>query len=105
LHLAEALAGPIEPHRLLGISRGAFHRLRERERPLRTLLVTDLPEAGLGLVLRWLAAGAPLSARTVGDQVVPPQAGRYLGWRMTAERVTRVGIGAALRMPATEMVP
>jgi hypothetical protein len=100
LHLAAALFPALEPRQLLGITRGALQRLRERERLLRTLLAADLPEASLGLVLRWLAPGAPPSARTVNDVVIPAAAGRYLAWRMTAARVARVGLAEALRMPA-----
>ena len=100
VHLAATLFGEVEPHRLLGLSRGAFHRLRERERLLRGLLAEELPQAGLGLVVRWLAPGAPRSARTIAGQVIPPGAGRYLGWRMSADRIARVGVADALRMPA-----
>jgi hypothetical protein len=32
------------------------------------------------------------------NTVLPPFAGRYLAWRMLAERVERVGIGEAVRM-------
>ena len=98
LHLAAALAPTLPPHRLLGMSRGSYHRLRERERMLRTLFAGDLDGVGLALVLRWLAPGAPPSARTVAAVVIPPLAGRYLAWRMTEERVARVGVGEALRL-------
>lgn len=100
LHLAGALFPALEPQQLLGISRGALYRLRSRERVLRTLFHADLNQASLGLVLRWLVSGAPPSARTVGNVMVPPAAGRYLAWRMTTERVARVGLATALRMPA-----
>lgn len=100
LHLAHALFPALEPQQLLGISRGALYRLRSRERVLRTLFHADLNQPSLGLVLRWLVGGAPPSARTVGNVMVPPAAGRYLAWRMTAERVARVGLADALRMPA-----
>ena len=98
LHLAAALVPAREPHLLLGMSRGSYHRLRERERLLQTLFAADLPASGPGVVLRWLAPGAPPATRTIGDVVIPPLAGRYLAWRMTAERVARVGLGEALRM-------
>ena len=97
LHLAAALLPDLSPHHLLGINHAAFTRLREREKIFRTLLDADLDERGLGLPLRWLAPNAPLGPRTVGDVVLPPAAGRYLAWRMTAERVERVGLREALR--------
>jgi hypothetical protein len=98
VHLAHALAPDVPHHKLLGCSRGALRRTREREHAIRPLLVASLNQTGLGLVLRWLAPQAPASVRTDGSTVLPPGAGRYLGWRMTAERVARVGIGEALRM-------
>lgn len=98
LHLAATLLPTLEPQQLLGISRGSYHRLRERERLLRALFTADLNEASLGIVLRWLAPGAPASARTVGEVIIPPAAGRYLAWRSAAERIMRVGIGDAVRM-------
>lgn len=100
LHLAAALFPDLEPHTLMGLSRGSYHRLRERERLLRSHFSDDLGRSGLGPVVRWLTAGAPVSARTLGTLVIPPQAGRYLAWRMTAERVARVGLAEAVRMPA-----
>ncbi|MES2305075.1 MAG: hypothetical protein V4558_06190 [Gemmatimonadota bacterium] len=99
LHLAAALFPVFEPHQLLGISRGTLHRMREREKLLRQLFLADLEQTSLGAVLRWLAPGAPPSARTVGDVVLPPATGRYLAWRISAERVARVGTAEALRMP------
>jgi hypothetical protein len=98
LHLAQHLLPLVPVHRLLGITIGALHRLRDREHSLRALLDTDLDQAGLGLVLRWLARDTPASTRTVGATVVPAGAGHYLAWRMVAERVERVGIGEAVRM-------
>jgi hypothetical protein len=98
VHLAHALLPEAPTHRLLGSSRGALRRIREREHALRALLEVDIDQAGLGLVLRWLAPQAPASVRTAGGTVLPPGAGRYLAWRMTAERVARVGISEALRM-------
>lgn len=98
VHLAHALAPDAPPHKLLGCSRGALRRTREREHAIRPLLAAGLNQTGLGLVLRWLAPQAPASVRTEGGTVLPPGAGRYLGWRMTAERVARVGVGMALRM-------
>jgi hypothetical protein len=96
LHLAAALRPDLPPHELLGLNHAAFTRLRERERVFRALLDADLDAPGIGPPLRWLAPGAPLGARTVGDVVLPPMAGRYLAWRMTAERVARIGLREAL---------
>ena len=98
VHLAHALLPDAPPHRLLGCSRGALRRIREREHAFRALLEADLDHTGLGLVLRWLAPQAPASVRTAGGTVLPPGTGQYLAWRMMAERVERVGIGDALRM-------
>ena len=97
LHLAAALLPGLSPHQRLGINHAAFTRLREREKIFRTLLDADLDEHGIGLPLRWLTPDAPLGPRTVGDVVLPPAAGRYLAWRMTADRVERMGLREALR--------
>lgn len=97
-HLAHATLPDTPEHLLLDVRRGELRRLRERERSLHTLLAADLDQSGLGLVLRWLTPDTPPSVRTVGGIVVPPGAGRYLGWRMTADRVARVGIREALRL-------
>lgn len=100
LHLAAALRNGLQTHELLGLNQAAFSRLREREKVFRALLDTDLDERGIGLLLRWLTPGAPLGPRTVGDVVLPPMAGPYLAWRMTAERLKRVGLREAIRMEA-----
>jgi hypothetical protein len=98
IHLAQALLPETPAHQLLGITAGALSRLRQREHSLRELLEADLDQTGIGLILRWLAPQAPASARTTGNTVLPPFAGRYLAWRMLEERVERVGIGEAVRM-------
>jgi hypothetical protein len=98
LHLAQLLIPETPPHDLLGVSRTGLSRLRQRERFLRTLLANDLEASGVGLVLRWLAPGTPAGPRTVAGTILPPMAGRYLAWRMVAERVTRVGVREAIRM-------
>jgi hypothetical protein len=106
VHLAAALHPGLPPRHLLGVPRGAYHRLRERERALRALLAGDLERAGVDLVLRWLLPAArsalPASAGPADDgrPAIPAMAGRYLAWRMTAERVTRVGLEQAMRMAA-----
>lgn len=96
-HLARTLEPLLPLHRLLGLSSNALTRLRETERTLRARLVEDLPRAGLGPVLRWMVPDAPAAARTLGGHVIPPGAGRYLAWRLTAERVNTLGIRAAIR--------
>lgn len=98
LHLAQQLLPDVPAQRLLGITVGALHRLRDREHTLRALLDADIDHAGLGLVLRWLTPDTPASTRTAGNTVLPAGAGYYLAWRMVAERVERVGIGEAVRM-------
>lgn len=100
VHLAQAVLPEVAPHRLLGLRRGELGRLRERERALHALLAPDLEVAAIGLVLRWLMPDTPASVRTVGDAVIPPGAGLYLAWRLTAERVARVGLREALRLSA-----
>lgn len=100
LHLAQALLPDLPPHELLGTTPAAFSRLRQRERVLGALLAADLDQSGIGLLLRWLTPSAPAGPRTTANGVLPPMAGRYLGWRMVVERVTRVGLRAAIRMAA-----
>jgi hypothetical protein len=100
LHLAQALRPDLPVHQLLGVTQVALGRLRQREKVFRALLATDLDQRGIGLLLRWLTPGAPTGPRTVGDVALPPMAGRYLAWRMLAERVTRVGLREAIRMEA-----
>lgn len=100
LHLAQAALPEVEPHQLLGIRRGEFNRLRERERTLHALLAPDLEVAAIGLVLRWLMPDTPAAVRTMDGTVIPPGAGLYLAWRLTAERVARVGLREALRLSA-----
>jgi hypothetical protein len=98
LHLAQQLLPDVPAQRLLGISTGALHRLRDREHTLHALLDADIDQSGIGLVLRWLTPDTPASTRTTGNTVLPVGAGHYLAWRMVAERVERVGIGEAARM-------
>ena len=89
-HLATAIAPTLAPHTLFGLHHSAFNRMRERENTLRALLDRDLDERGIGLVLRWLTPTTAQGPRTIGDVVIPPMAGQYLGWRMTAERAERM---------------
>ena len=99
-HLAQELAPESSPEDLLGLRPAAFNRLREREKFFRGLLTRDLDETGIGLLLRWLTPDAPAGPRTVEGTVLPPGAGRYLAWRMLAERVKRVGLREAVRLSA-----
>lgn len=98
LHLAREFLPGLPAYTLLGVTRGALHRLREREHALRTLLEEDIDQPGIGLLLRWLTPGTPASARRRGALVIPPRAGVYLAYRMLEGRVARVGIGEAARM-------
>lgn len=85
----------------LGLADGDLARLRQAERALQIRLDGDLDHAGVGLVLRWLEDDAPVAMRRATDgSVIPRGAGRYLGWRMLAERVERVGIAEAAGMAA-----
>jgi hypothetical protein len=100
LQLALALLPDLAPHQLLRVKRSAFNRLREREKIFRPLLDADLDERAIALILRWLAPDTPIGLRTIGDVVLPPMAGRYLAWRMTTERVARLGLRDAIRAEA-----
>jgi hypothetical protein len=99
-HLAAAAFPTLLPHQLLECKRGELARLRERERTLRDLLASELEYSGLGPLLRWLTPDTPAGLRTTPTQVIPPGAGAYLAWRMTADRVARVGVREALRLTA-----
>ncbi len=90
-----------DPVRALHLTDGELARLRRAERSLQERLDAELDEAGVGLVLRWLEDDAPLTMRRHADgAIVPRGAGRYLGWRMLAERVERVGVAEAAVMGA-----
>jgi hypothetical protein len=85
----------------VGVAPGRLSLLRESERALQSRLDADLDQAGAGLVLRWLEDHAPLTMRRSPDGfAVPAGAGRYLGWRMLAERVERTGLLEAAGMGA-----
>ncbi len=97
VHAAETLGAA--PAEALGISEGALNRLRQHERTLQSRLEADLDRAGMGLALRWLEDDAPVAMRRGADgTTLPPGAGRYLGWRMLAARVERVGLAEAAGM-------
>jgi hypothetical protein len=71
------------------------------ERELQSHLDADLDGSGPGLLMRWLDDDASPAMRRCADGfVVPPGAGRYLGWRMLEERVGRVGVLDAAVMEA-----
>lgn len=96
-HLACA-ANPDTPvHAVLGVTKSEFATLRQQERVLRQRLAPALGESGVGGVLRWLNHGGsvPVGARPANP--VPHGAGRYLAWRMTAERVRSIGLPLSLR--------
>jgi hypothetical protein len=99
---AGALVAPTAPeHALVGTSKGAFKRLRHDERALLARLEADLPNTGIGGVLRWLEDDAPPALRRSGeDALIPPGAGRYLAWRELRDRVARVGVAEACGMEA-----
>ncbi|HPF63073.1 MAG TPA: hypothetical protein PLI93_13555 [Gemmatimonadales bacterium] len=96
VHAAAARFPDWSAERLLGLSRGEVRRLRALERELMLQLEAELDTSGIGLVLRWLTDEAPPGLRTdATGRLVPRGAGRYLGWRMLAERVRRVGVAGA----------
>ncbi len=100
VHAAMQYAGA-DAAAAVGVSPGGLSQLRAAERALQARLDADLDHAGAGLVLRWLEDDAPLAMRRASDGVVVPAgAGRYLGWRMLAERVERVGLLEAAGMGA-----
>jgi hypothetical protein len=85
----------------LQITSADVRRLRAMERDLQTHLDADLDGTGPGLLMRWLDDDASPAMRRCADGfVVPPGAGRYLGWRMLEERVGRVGVLDAAVMEA-----
>lgn len=96
-HLALAAEPQALPHLALGVSRGAYALLRQQERTLKAQLAPELNRRGLGPLLRWLVRGAGSQSRGVGVSRLPDGAGRYLAWRMTVERVERLGLRDALR--------
>lgn len=96
-HLALSVDPETAPHLALGITRGAYALLRQQERALRSQLAADLDRRGLGPMLRWLVRGASGESRTTSAGRLPEGAGRYLAWRMTVARVTRLGLRDALR--------
>jgi hypothetical protein len=98
LHAAQALLPKRPLNALLGITPGTLRRLRERERQLMSLLDDDLQLSGIGPVMRWLSDDAPMAMRRTASGTTPVGAGRYLAYRMLAERVERVGIGEAIGM-------
>jgi len=98
--LARLLLPEIPVHVLLGVNRTTYTRLRRGEKTFRALLAADLDRTGIGPVMRWLHPTGPRSTRTVGEVVLPPMAGRYLATTVLSERVTRVGLRAAIRMAA-----
>jgi hypothetical protein len=100
VHLLIALLPELPIHRVIGVSRAAFTRLREQENLLQALLAVELDQSGLGLLLRWLATDAPPGARRIGRNLLPPMAGRYLSWKMLSRRVARAGLRDAIRMEA-----
>ncbi len=76
----------------LNISTGELTRLRQGEQRYSRMLESELDQAGLGLVIRWLDGDAPPSLRRGADgSLLPAAVGRYLGWRMLARRIARVG--------------
>lgn len=97
-HAVRAVLPELPPHEQFGISKGSFQRLREHERALTERLAADLPFTGLGPWLRWFGdeVGAPPSIRSDGGLPIPIGAGRYLAWRLVADRVDRVGLAAAM---------
>ncbi len=95
-HTVQAVLPGIDAATQFGLSRSAMQRLREQERSLRARLAADLPLAGLGPWLRWMAPGAPPSVRSDGGPPIPVGAARYLAWRLTTDRVNRIGLGAAI---------
>lgn len=99
---ARALVAPdAAAHLLVGVSRGAFQRLRREERLLLARLEADLGQTGIGAVLRWLEDEAPPALRRgSAEAVIPAGAGRYLAWRELRDRVARVGLAEACGMEA-----
>ncbi len=99
VHAAELVGDG--PATALGLSDSEMRRLRRAEHSLQERLDAELDRTGMGLMMRWLEDDAPLAMRRAPDGTVTPNgAGRYLGWRMLAERVARVGVAEAAAMEA-----
>lgn len=96
-HLALAVEPQTPPHLALGVSRGAYAQLRQQERSLRAQIAPELGRCELGPMLRWLVRGAGSQASGSAGRRLPDGAGRYLAWRMTVDRVERLGLRDALR--------
>lgn len=101
-HAVRRVLPELTPHEQFGMSKGGFQRLREHERALTERLAADLPLTGLGPWLRWFGeeVGAPPSIRSDGGAPIPTGAGRYLAWRLVAERVDRIGLAEAMAASA-----
>ncbi len=99
-HAAQALHQEPSPARLFGVSAAAWQRLREREHRGRAALAAMLDQPGLGPLLAWLPADAGVGSLVPTLGAIPPRFGHYLAWRMTAQRVARLGLLDALRAVA-----
>jgi hypothetical protein len=101
-HAVRGVLPGLAPNEQFGLSKGGFQRLREHERALTERLAADLQLTGMGPWLRWFGeeVGAPPSIRSDGGPPIPTGAGRYLAWRLTADRVDRVGLAAAMAAAA-----
>jgi hypothetical protein len=101
-HAVRTVLPTLAPHEQFGLSKGGFQRLRENERALTERLAADLQLTGMGPWLRWFGeeVGAPPSIRSDGGLPIPTGAGRYLAWRLTAERIDRVGLAEAMAASA-----
>lgn len=97
-HAVRTVLPGLAPHEQFGLNKGGFQRLREHERALTERLAADLQLTGMGPWLRWFGeeVGAPPSIRSDGGLPIPTGAGRYLAWRLTAERIDRVGLAEAM---------
>jgi hypothetical protein len=100
---AEVVAPGFQPWDYLGYTRRQFRRLRELDAFLRSAIIPQLDQSGLGLRLRFLSGGMSPAQRLVGGKVVPERAGYYIGHRMVERAVADHGIATALRMDASEI--
>jgi hypothetical protein len=100
---AEVVAPGSQPWDYLGYTRRQFRRLRELDAFLRSAIIPQLDQCGLGLRLRFLSGGMSPAQRLVGGKVVPERAGYYMGHRMVERAVADHGIATALRMEASEI--
>lgn len=101
VHAAQQLAPGHDLADYFGYPKRQFQRMRESEAFLRRAAHHDLDRSGIGLRLRFLSGGLSPGSRLALGRVLPERSGYYLGYRMAESLVANMGLGAALREPAS----